>query len=46
MPENFLRAQTVAAAGRNSAVRQAMLQDATAFRATFPSRLRLVRQPG
>ena len=40
LPENFLRAQTVVAAGRNSAVRQAMLQDATAFRATFPSRLR------
>ena len=38
--EDFLQAQTVAAAVRNYPVRQAMLQDATVVRAAFPSRLR------
>jgi CBS domain-containing protein len=37
----LLREQVVAAAGRSYFVRQAMLQDATAIRATVPSRLRL-----
>ncbi len=41
LPEDELRAATVAAARRNYAVRQAMLQDATAIRATVPSRLRM-----
>jgi CBS domain-containing protein len=36
-----LRAQTVEAARRHPAARQAMLQDATAVRATIPSRLRI-----
>ena len=36
-----LRAQTVAAVGRSYPARQAMLQDATAVRAGFPSRLRV-----
>jgi CBS domain-containing protein len=41
LPEDELRAATVSAARRNYAVRQAMLQDATAIRATVPSRLRM-----
>jgi CBS domain-containing protein len=41
LAEDVLRAQTVAAAGRNYPVRQAMLQDATAVRASIPSRLRM-----
>lgn len=36
-----LRSLTVSAAERHRAVRKAMLQDATAMRATFPSRLRV-----
>jgi CBS domain-containing protein len=36
-----LRTQTVAAVGRSYPARQAMLQDATAVRAGFPSRLRV-----
>ncbi|MDT5069620.1 MAG: hypothetical protein QOK02_5775 [Mycobacterium sp.] len=36
-----LRAQAVAAVGRSYPARQAMLQDATAVRAGFPSRLRV-----
>jgi CBS domain-containing protein len=39
--DDFLRAAAVAAAGRHYAVRQAMVQDATAVRATVPSRLKL-----
>ncbi len=39
--EAALRAQTVAAVGRSYPARQAMLQDATAVRAGFPSRLRM-----
>lgn len=38
---DFLRAQAVSAAARHYPVRQAMVQDATAVRATVPSRLRL-----
>ena len=38
---DLLRDQAVAAAGRHYPVRQAMVQDATAVRATIPSRLRL-----
>jgi CBS domain-containing protein len=41
LPEDELRAATVAAARPNYAVRQAMLQDATTIRATLPSRLRV-----
>jgi CBS domain-containing protein len=41
LPEDVLRAQTVAAAVRSYPVRQAMLQDATAVRASIPSRLRM-----
>lgn len=41
LPEDALRAQTVAAAARSYPVRQAMLQDATAVRASIPSRLRM-----
>jgi CBS domain-containing protein len=41
LPENALRAATVAAARRHSEVRRAMLQDATSIRATLPSRLRM-----
>jgi CBS domain-containing protein len=39
--DDRLRHHTVVAAGRNYPVRQAMLQDATAIRASVPSRLRL-----
>ena len=39
--DDELRAQTVRAFGRHRAARQAMLQDATAVRAGFPSRLRV-----
>jgi CBS domain-containing protein len=39
--EDALRSQTIAAVGRSYAVRQALLQDATALRASFPSRLRM-----
>ncbi|MBI5338971.1 MAG: hypothetical protein HZB45_14925 [Mycolicibacterium rufum] len=39
--DDFLRAAAVAAAGRHYPVRQAMVQDATAVRATVPSRLKL-----
>ena len=38
--DDELRARNLAAVGRNYPVRQAMLQDATAMRASFPSRLR------
>jgi CBS domain-containing protein len=41
LADDELRALTVAAARRNYPVRQAMLQDATAIRATLPSRLRM-----
>ncbi len=41
LSEDVLRARAVAAAGHDYPVRQAMLQDATAVRATVPSRLRL-----
>ena len=40
-PGDLLRARVVAAAERNYPVRQAMLQDATAVRASVPSRLRV-----
>lgn len=40
--ENLLRAQVVRAAGESYPVRQYMLQDATALRAAFPSRLRML----
>ncbi|BBZ27724.1 hypothetical protein MMAD_20190 [Mycolicibacterium madagascariense] len=40
-PADLLRAGVVAAAERNYPVRQAMLQDATAVRASVPSRLRV-----
>ncbi len=39
--EDALRSQTLAAVGRSYPVRQALLQDATAVRASFPSRLRM-----
>jgi CBS domain-containing protein len=39
--EDVLRSQTLAAVGRSYAVRQALLQDATAVRASVPSRLRM-----
>jgi CBS domain-containing protein len=39
--DDELRSQNLAAAVRNYPVRQAMLQDATATRASFPSRLRV-----
>lgn len=41
LPADTLRTQVLTAAGRNYPVRQAMLQDATAVRASVPSRLRL-----
>jgi CBS domain-containing protein len=41
-PRDLLRAQTASAASRNPPVRRALLQDATAVRATVPSRLRLL----
>jgi CBS domain-containing protein len=41
VPHDALRAQTVTAVGRSYPARQAMLQDATAVRASFPSRLRV-----
>jgi CBS domain-containing protein len=41
VPHDALRAQTVTAVGRSYPARQAMLQDATAVRAGFPSRLRV-----
>jgi CBS domain-containing protein len=41
VPEHALRAHTVAAAAASYPVRQAMLQDATALRASIPSRLRM-----
>jgi CBS domain-containing protein len=41
LASDALRAQTVAAVGRSYPARQAMLQDATAVRAGFPSRLRV-----
>lgn len=41
-PGDVLRARVTAAAERNYAVRQALLQDATAVRASIPSRLRLL----
>ena len=41
LPEDVLRTQTVAAARRSYPMRQAMLQDATAVRASIPSRLRV-----
>jgi CBS domain-containing protein len=41
VPHDELRAQTVTAVGRSYPARQAMLQDATAVRAGFPSRLRV-----
>jgi CBS domain-containing protein len=41
LAEDELRVATVAAARRNYPVRQALLQDATAIRATLPSRLRM-----
>ena len=46
MPEAVLRAQTVAAATRSYPARRAMLQDATALRAGFPSRLRMFTTHG
>ncbi|WP_319457804.1 MULTISPECIES: putative nucleotidyltransferase substrate binding domain-containing protein [unclassified Mycobacterium] len=39
--DDELRGQNLKAVGRNYPVRQAMLQDATATRAAFPSRLRM-----
>lgn len=42
LPGDALRSRVVTAAGRNYPVRQAMLQDATAVRASVPSRLRLL----
>ena len=41
VPYGALRAQTVTAVGRSYPARQAMLQDATAVRTSFPSRLRV-----
>ena len=41
LADDELRAQNLTAVGRNYAVRQAMLQDATTMRANFPSRLRM-----
>jgi CBS domain-containing protein len=41
LAEDVLRAQTVAAARSSYPIRQAMLQDATAMRASIPSRLRM-----
>ncbi|WP_029113519.1 putative nucleotidyltransferase substrate binding domain-containing protein [Mycobacterium sp. URHB0044] len=41
MGEDALRSQNLAAVGRSYAVRQALLQDATAVRASLPSRLRM-----
>lgn len=40
--DDGLRARVVRAAGDNYPARQYLLQDATAFRATFPSRLRML----
>ena len=42
MTEDVLRAQVVRAAVENYPARQYLLQDATTFRATFPSRLRML----
>lgn len=42
VPGDVLRAQVVAAARRSYPVRRALLQDATAVRASVPSRLRLL----
>jgi CBS domain-containing protein len=42
LPHDALRAQTMTAVGRSYPARQAMLQDATAVRAGFPSRLRVI----
>lgn len=44
--EDTLRVSAGAAAGRHYAIRQAMLQDATAVRATVPSRLRVFVSAG
>jgi CBS domain-containing protein len=41
MGEDALRSLVLAAVGRSYPVRQALLQDATAVRASFPSRLRM-----
>ena len=41
VPHDALRAQTVTAVGRSYPARQALLQDATAVRTSFPSRLRV-----
>ncbi len=45
-PEDALRVSAVAAVSRHYAVRQAMLQDATAVRASVPSRLRVFVSAG
>jgi CBS domain-containing protein len=42
LAHDALRAQTTTAVGRSYPARQAMLQDATAVRAGFPSRLRVI----
>jgi CBS domain-containing protein len=42
LPHDVLRARAVAAVGRSYPARQALLQDATAVRAGFPSRLRVI----
>lgn len=42
LAEDFLRAQVVRAAADHYPARQYLLQDATTFRATFPSRLRML----
>ena len=41
LTDDALRSRNLTAAGRSYPVRQAMLQDATAVRASFPSRLRV-----
>jgi CBS domain-containing protein len=41
VPHDALRAQTVTAVGRSYPARQGLLQDATAVRTSFPSRLRV-----
>jgi CBS domain-containing protein len=46
MRDDMLRAQTAAAVTRSYPVRRAMLQDATALRAGFPSRLRMFTSGG
>jgi CBS domain-containing protein len=42
LPPDVLRTQVTTAVGRSYPARQAMLQDATAVRASFPSRLRVL----